>query len=426
MPDERALLDAVQGDAFAYFARETPGDLGLVPDSTAEGAPCSIAGVGFALTCFPVAVERGWMDRSEAARRVASVLRFLDGAPAGPGPRATSHRGFYYHFLDVATGRRARRSEVSTIDSAILFAGALTARAYFDRRAADEEDIRLLADRIYRRADWRWALAGGDTVSHGWRPGRGFLRYRWSGYNEALLLYVLALGSPTHGLAREHYASWTRGFRWRRIYGIEHLHAGPLFIHQFPQVWLDLRGIADGFMRERGIDYFENSRRATLLQRDYAVRNPRGYDGYGEVGWGLTASDGPGPALAEVAGRRRRFFDYTARGIPWGPDDGTLAPWAVAASMPFAPEVVLPTLRHMWESNRDERAGYGFHCSFNPTFPDRRPRLGWVSLRHYAINQGPTVAMIENHRTGLVWRLVAQSPYVRRGLARAGFRELRG
>lgn len=424
MADEGALLEAIQADAFAYFAREAPGGLGLVPDSDADGAPCSVAGLGFALTCLPIAVERGWMGRADAAARAAAVLRFLDGAAAEPAPRAASHRGFYYHFLDVATGGRARRCEVSTIDSAILFAGALTAQVYFDRRLSAEEDIRSLADGIYRRAEWRWALAGGDTVCHGWRPERGFLPYRWRGYNEALLLYVLALGSPTHGLGPEHYDAWTAGFRWRRIYGIDHLYAGPLFIHQFPQVWLDLRFRADPFMRERGIGYFENSRRATLLQRDYAVRNPRGHEGYGERSWGVSASDGPGPAVSEVRGRRRRFFDYTARGVPWGPDDGTLAPWAVAASLPFAPEIVLPSLRHMWEANRDERVPGGFHRSFNPSFPGHRGRLGWVSSRHYAINQGPTVAMIENHRTGLVWRLAARSPYVRRGLFRAGFREL--
>ncbi len=256
------------------------------------------------------------------------------------------------------------------------------------------------------------------------RPGRGFLRYHWTGYNEALLLYVLALGSPTAPLGPEHYAAWADGFRWRRIYGIELLYAGPLFIHQFPQVWLDLRGIGDAHARARGTDYFENSRRAVRMQRTYAARNPRGLEGYGEALWGFTASDGPGPAVLESGGRRRRFFDYAARGVPYGPDDGTLAPWAVAASLPFAPEEVLPTLRALARPFGDGGSPGGLHRSFNPTFPGAREDVGWVSDRRYAIHDGPMLALVENYRSGLVWRLMGRCPYVRRGLARAGFEEM--
>ncbi len=420
---DAALLDALQADSFGYFASAPLDGPGLTPDSTAEGAASSVAGVGFALTCFAVAAERGLLARADAAARTLRVLDVLVSAPMGSGPGAAGWRGFFYHFLDPWTGRRARRSELSTIDSTLLFAGALSAAAYFDRRDAVEEAIRAAADLLYRRADWPWALAGGAAVSHGWRPGRGFIPYRWTGYNEALLLYVLALGSPTYPLGPAHYAAWTQGFRWRRIYGIELLYAGPLFIHQFPQLWLDLRGIGDAFMRARGIDYFENSRRATLLQHEYAARNPRGLAGYGEACWGFTAGDGPGPGVFVRDGRKRRFFDYAARGVPFGPDDGTVAPWAVAASLPFAPEIVLATLRALAETPGADGARGGLHRSFNPTFPGGHETLGWVAPRRYAIQQGPMMIMAENYRSGLVWRLMSRSPYVRRGLARAGFTE---
>ena len=183
-------------------------------------------------------------------------------------------------------------------------------------------------------------------MSHGWKPETGFLRYRWQGYNEALILYVLGLGSPTHPLPAKSYRSWTSTYRWKRLYGYEFVYGAALFMHQLPQVWIDFRGIQDGFMRRHASDYFENSRRATYVNQHYAMRNPRGFRDYGEHVWGITASNGPGPATRRVKGVTRRFFGYRARGVPYGPDDGTLAPWAVAASLPFAPEIVLPTLQH--------------------------------------------------------------------------------
>jgi hypothetical protein len=177
-------------------------------------------------------------------------------------------------------------------------------------------------------------------------------------------------------------------------------------------------------VRARGLDYFENSRRATLAQQRYAVRNPRGFAGYGPRVWGLTATDGPGPAAHVVDGVERRFFDYEARGIPDGPDDGTLAPWAVVTSLPFAPEVVLPSIDYYRNHlHLCATTAYGFKATFNPTFParDHNPH-GWVSPYHFGINQGPIVLMIENHRSGLVWDVVRRCPYVVGGLRRAGFR----
>jgi len=260
-------------------------------------------------------------------------------------------------------------------------------------------------------------------VSHGWKPETGFLRYRWQGYNEALILYVLGLGSPTHPLPAKSYRSWTSTYRWKRLYGYEFVYGAALFMHQLPQVWIDFRGIQDGFMRRHASDYFENSRRATYVNQHYAMRNPRGFRDYGEHVWGITASNGPGPATRRVKGVTRRFFGYRARGVPYGPDDGTLAPWAVAASLPFAPEIVLPTLRHYSAAYPKMKSEYGLVCSFNPTFPAPGSRqAGWISQNHFALDQGPVILMIENYRSELIWRLMRGCPYVARGLRRAGFR----
>ncbi len=232
---------------------------------------------------------------------------------------ATGYRGFFYHFLDMDTGRRALKSELSTIDTAFLIAGVLTAGAFFDREASDEVEIRSLADALYRRVDWQWALNKGMAVAHGWTPERGFLRYRWEGYSEAILLYVLGLGSPTYPLPEASYEAWTRTYRWTKLYGYEFLYAGPLFVHQMSHVWIDFRGIQDEYMRDRGIDYSENSRRATLVQQQYAIRNPRGFRDYGGLCWGITASDGPGPATRRIDGIERRFSTIGRGGSRTGP-----------------------------------------------------------------------------------------------------------
>ncbi|MBA2565220.1 MAG: hypothetical protein H0V09_07325, partial [Gemmatimonadetes bacterium] len=198
-----------------------------------------------------------------------------------------------------------------------------------------------------------------------------------------------------------------------------------LFIHQLSHIWIDFRGIKDEYMRATGIDYFENSRRATYVQQQYAIRNPRRFTSYGEYVWGITASDGPGPARRRIRGIERRFFDYVARAIPYGPDDGTIAPWAAVASLPFAPEIVLPTLRRFNEVYPQMTSEYGFKCSLNPTFAGQaggqRNGGGWISKGYYGLDQGPIVLMIENYRSGLLWRLMRSCPHVVRGLRRARF-----
>jgi hypothetical protein len=419
------MLDRLRRESFDYFRHETDPFTGLIADKTQPGASSSIAAVGMGLSAYAVAVERGLLSRAKAIERTLKLLKFFHSSPQSPEPDATGYKGFYYHFLDMPTGRRAGQCELSTVDTAILMAGVLTVASYFSGQGKGESEIRDLAEILYRRVDWKWAMNDKATLCHGWKPETGFLPYRWdTDYSEALILYVLALGSPTFPIDPKGYAEWTSTFKFQKIYDIEHLYAGPLFIHQMSHLWLDFRGIQDNFNRKAGIDYFENSRRATYVQRQYGIENPKGFSHYHKYGWGLTASDGPGPAVLTVNGIRREFFDYIARGAPDGPDDGTISPWAVVASLPFAPEIVIETVRHAIEHlNLKGRSPYGFDASFNPTFPDTtRNRHGWVSPWIFGLNQGPIILMIENYQSELIWKCVRGCGYIVAGLHRAGFR----
>jgi hypothetical protein len=414
-------LAQLESDTFKYFAESINLENGLIPDNTREGAPCSITVVGFALTAYPIAVERGYMARAEAIKRCLLSLRFFANGPQGTGDDAIGNRGFFFHFLDMKTGRRVWKCEISTIDTAHLLAGALTAATYFDRETKAEAEIRKLAETLYARADWHWAQNRGLTVTHGWKPEKGFIRYRWTGYSEALILYVLGLASPEFPLPEKSYQAWSKPYKWKKLYGHEFLYAGPLFIHQLSHMWIDFRGIQDEYMRKKGIDYFENSRRAVYVQQSYAMRNPKKLVGYDRYCWGITASDGPGPAVQKFNGKRMRFYDYIARSIPYGPDDGTVAPWAIAGSLPFAPELVLPSLNRLNKDYPEMISKYGFKCSYNPTFRSGTGK-GWVSKGYYGLDQGPIVMMIENYRTELIWRLLKKNKYIVNGLRRAGFR----
>ena len=299
-----ANLDTLQWVSLIYYLRETHRENGLVADKTMPGSPSSIAAVGLALAAAPVVVEREIMTREVAAALVLKKLRFFRDSHQGPEPDATGYKGFYYHFLDMETGRRVWNCELSTIDTAFLIAGMLTAAAYFDGENDLENQIRRIADTLYRRVDWAWAADGQASITHGWRPETGFIPHRYEGYDEGLLLYILALGSPTHPIAPEGYDAWCSTFQWKTIYDTELLYSGPLFTHQLSHLFIDLKGIRDRFMRDRQIDYFENSRRATYLQREYAIRNPFQFASYSEVCWGFTAADGP--RVDDPDHRRRR------------------------------------------------------------------------------------------------------------------------
>ena len=415
------MLDALQRESFGYFVHEVDEANGLVLDKTAPGWPASIAAVGMALTCYPVGVQRGFMTHAHALARTLATLRFLHGLEQSESPEAAGCRGFFYHFIDMKTGRRAWRCELSTIDTALLMAGVLATAAYFHADTPDETELRRLAGALYERVEWDWLLGEKGTICHGWKPETGRLPWHWEGYDEALILYLLALGSPTHPVPAASYDAWCSSYQWREVEGLAHLHAGPLFIHQMSHVWVDFRGLRDAFMRAHDSDYFANSRAGTIAQQRYAIRNPRRHAMYGEFCWGITASDGPGARRWRGAGESP-YFDYVARGIPDGPDDGTLAPWAVVASLPFAPEIVLPTIEHYRRLQLHAANPYGFKASFNPSVPtDHEHAFGWVSPYHFGINEGPTVAMVENHRSGLTWRLMHSCAPLVAGLRRAGF-----
>ena len=420
-PADDALLDQLQREAFNYFLKAYNPRNGLVADTTRDGAPCSIAVIGFALSVYPVGVERGWMDRADAVQRTLATLRFLMASDQSGSARATGYRGFYFHFLDMESGARVWLSEVSLIDTGFLMAGILTAATYFDADVPNEIELRGLADALYRRVDWRWAQREGGAVTHGWKPECGFLNYGWEGYNEAILLYVLGLGSPTHALTDQSFNAWTMTYQWENLYGHDFLFAGPLFIHQFSHAWIDFRGIRDAFMREKDCDYFENSRRATYVQREYAMRNPGSFAGYGADCWGLSAGDGPHANARHIAGRNQAFYGYAARGVPYGPDDGTVCASATLSALVFAPELVLPALRALASRSGVNDTTLVRVSGFNPTVAEDGAN-GWESEGEFGLDQGMIVLMIENYRSGLPWRLGRANPFVRAGLRRAGFK----
>lgn len=304
------------------------------------------------------------------------------------------------------------------VDTALLIAGALAAAQYFGADEANEVELRALARMLYLRIDWDWAQDGRQTIWQGWKPECGFLHYGWEGYSEAIVLYALALGSPTHPVG-ECYGAWTATYQWENIYDQDLLYAGPLFVHQFSHAWIDLRGIRDQFMRDKRSDYFENSRRAVLVQREYARRNPKGCAGYDEDCWGLSAGDGPSDEQPQLSNEPRRLFGYAARGVPFGPDDGTLCPSAVLASVPFTPRIATHCLRTMLRRHPEILNHDRLTSGFNPSLSNAG--RAWVSPGHYGLDQGIAVLMLENHRSGLPWELMRNCVYVRDGLRRAGF-----
>ncbi len=420
---DEELLDRLQRAAFDYFLENVNPQNGLVADTSRPNSAASIAVVGFALSCYPIGVERGWMTRAEAVKLTLAALRFFWNSQQGNGDDVTGHKGFYYHFLDMRTGLRVWRCELSMVDTALLIAGVLVAATYFSENKDDEREIRELAEAMYKRVDWRWAQGSTPTLRQGWKPKSGFLHYGWEGYNEATILYVLSMASPDSPTSDDSYAGWTATYQWENIYGYDVLYGGPLFMHQFSHAWIDFAGIRDAFMREKNSDYFENSRRSTYLHRDYARHNPYDFGGYNDNLWGLSAGDGPGGFRARVERRPHRFSGYAARGAPFGPDDGTIAPWSYPASMPFAPEICLPALRHLLDRYPGVVSNFRLPSGFNPTLANRRKfgRDGWVSEGYYGLDQGIVVMMIENHRSRLLWKLMRSNQHIRRGLLKAGF-----
>jgi hypothetical protein len=436
-PPLTPLFDDLEKRTFNYFWDTANPDNGLIPDRYPYTEPfASIAAVGFGLTAYGVGVERGYITREQARQRTLVTLRFLEGAPQGARKEGMSgYHGFFYHFLDLKTGARyADWVELSSVDTTLLLGGVLFAQSYFDQNTPDETEIRRLADTIYRRVDWPWMQAHSPLISMGWMPGQGYINYDWRGYNEGMLIYVLALGSPMQGVGSDAWTAWTQSYQrtWGSFEGQEYLGFAPLFGHQYSHVWVDFRGIQDAYMREHGFDYFENSRRATYAQRAYAIANPMAWKLYGENIWGLTASDGPVASEQQYNGHARKFRHYSARGAGLADafDDGTIAPTAAAASLPFAPEIVIPAVEEMHKLFGGALySDYGFLDAFNPSFTYDVPLktgklvtgIGWIAGDYIGIDQGPILAMIENYRDEFVWKTMRKNAYIRRGLKRAGF-----
>ncbi|MES2044433.1 MAG: glucoamylase family protein [Pseudomonadota bacterium] len=432
-----ALFDDIEERTFRWFWDTGNPANGLVPDSWPDPEFCSIAAVGFALTVYPVGAARGWITRAAARERTLATLRFFDRAPQGAAAEGTSgYQGFFYHFLHMDSGLRYGNVELSSVDSTLLFLGMLFAAEYYDQDHPDEREIGRLARAIYARADWNWFRRGQAVISMGWHPGQGFLPRNWDGYNEGMMVNVMALGSPTHAVPPAIWDAWCAPYPrfWRGTGAARRLAFGPSLGHQYSHMWIDFRGIRDRAMRAAGFDYFENSRRETWAQRAYAIRNPMGWDGYSRDIWGLTACVGPAGIRHLFKGQEREFRAYSARGPidePDGYDDGTIAPTAALGSLAFAPEIVVPATLAMHRRYGDWLYGkYGFYDAFNPSFrwtdqPTERgavdPARGWVSQNYLGIDQGPIIGAIANARDDFVWRAMRRSAPIRQGLRRAGF-----
>ncbi len=399
-----ALMDTLQVTSFRYFWEQTNPANGLTRDRSAVGSPASIAAVGFGLSAICTGIDRGWVSRETGRARVRTTLNTFWTGPQGTGATGyIGYQGLFYHFLDMSTAKRTWDCEVSTIDTALLMAGILDCRQYFNTVDTLDVAVRALADSIYRRADWNFFRNSNPGILMGWKPGTGFSGFgQWIGYNEAMILYILALGSPTHPVPTTAWNTWTSGYRWQTYYGYTYVNFPPLFGHHYSHCWIDFRSIKDAYMRTQGITYFENSRRATLAQRAYCTANPGGFVGYGADLWGLTASDGP--------------EGYNARGAPPAQNDnGTITPTAPGGSVPFAPTEALACLQTMWENHRAQLWGiYGFKDAFNLT-------QNWWGTDYLGIDEGPIILGIENYRTGAPWSRFMQDADVQVGLGRAGF-----
>jgi hypothetical protein len=438
-----AFLDMVQERTFRWFWDYTPHQTGLVPDRAPSLTFSSVAAIGYGLTAYPVGVERGWVEREAARERTLNTLLFLWEQPQGDAQTGVAgHRGYFYHFLTMDEGTRFATNELSSIDTGLLMMGALFAGEYWRGDHEDERAIRAYADSLFRRVEWNWMVVRSPLISMGWfpetgnysaDPETGFIRYDYEGYNEAMFLYILGLGSPTHPIPRDAWDAYSSTYRWGSYYGHDHLNFSPLFGHQYSHVWIDFRGIQDAFMRVRGIDYFENSRRATLAQRAYGADNPNDWRGYSEDIWGWTASDGPVDTTMMIDGRERTFRTYWARGVSanYQNDDGTIAPTAAGGSVPFAPQETIAALRAMYDRYGEHLfSDYGFLDAFNLTLrqPVRTQHgavvdgVGWFNDDYLGIDQGPILLMIENHRSGMIWDHMRRNRHIIRGLERAGFR----
>jgi hypothetical protein len=422
--EETILLDSIQQKTFLFFMNERNPENGLVKDRSASWAPASIAAIGFALPSYAVGVERRWISRDEAAEITFKILKFFISSVQSPDINVTGYQGFYYHFLRMNSGTREWNCELSTVDTGLLMMGIIFARNYFNQDNDIENEIRDIAAKLIGRMNWDFfqmpvTSEHANSISMGWTPENGLHDMGWVGYNEALFLYILAAGSGMTN-AEAAYETWLTSYDWRTPYpDLSHAAFPPLFGHQFSFCFINPRGLKDKFMKEKGIDYFENSLRATYVQRLYAIDNPKGWVGYDSLCWGISASDGP---TEKYNFDDKNFLGYAGRGTS-GPDlnyfdDGTITPYASISSIVFAPEIVLPTIKSINQKYGKSLWGpYGYFDAFNPT-------LNWFNKEYIGIAQGPVLLMIENFRSGLVWNYVMKDSVIQNGMKRLGFEHL--
>lgn len=387
-----ALLEDIERTAFQFFAEQSHPRTGLVRDrARADGSEsvgkASIAASGFSLSAWVIAAERGWVTREAAVERVRLKLRFLT-------TEAPRQHGFFYHFMEMDTGERAWKCEVSSIDSALAYSGAIVAREYFN-----DPEITRLANTLLNDVDWQWFRNGGDQVSLSWHDETGFSRYRWDRYSEHVLMSFLSLGVSSHPLPAEYWRAWSRQ-PLGKYADYVYVQEPPLFVHQFPQGYLDLRD-----RRDAAMDYFRNSQLATLAQRQWSIDLKPEFPYWGENLWGLTASDSATGYKAWGGPPRTMRFNSL---------DGTIVPCAAAGSLIFEPELTLAVLHHLKDTYGDRIwKRYGFVDAFHP-------ENGWVNPDVIGIDQGITMIQAENLRTGLIHRLFMQAPEVKLGMAKAG------
>lgn len=435
---DNPLIAQIHKRTFDWFWDITNHETGLTPDRWPTIDFSSVAGIGFALSSYCVAAEREYKPREILAERARNTLKYLYNLPQGPEPTGKGgYKGYFYHFLHFDNGTRYKEVELSSIDTSLLLLGAIFASEYFNRDNEVEREIREYTKLIYERVDWSYLQAENGLQSMGWHPEHGFIDGYWAGMNEGMMVYILGMASPTHPIPQAAYDKWLSTYdqQFEENWGQPHMSFHALFIHQYNHVYIDYRGIADKYMRNKGFDYFENSKRATLAQRNYATINPHKWNDYSAEIWGLTACDGPAQGKFKIDGIERDFRTYSARGPgkPYEFDDGTIAPTAGIASIPFTPDLSIKLAESFVAKYGDDiYTKYGFKDSFNPTFKidgvsekgKITKRAGWVSNDYLAIDQGPILLMIENHYSGLIWKYMRNSKIIKKGLQLADFKAM--
>lgn len=384
--EDRGLLEKIERDTLQYFVRLSDKTSGLTRDSSRPGSPTSIATTGFALAAYAIGGDRGWITKEFAYKRILLTLKTLR--------MKTPHKeGFFYHFLDSRTARRVWTSEASSIDTALVIAGALLAAQYYPGT-----EIEKLAHEIYERVNWPWMMNGSDFICMGWTPESKFLPYYWDSYSEHLLLQALAIGSPSFPVPAKTWEAWLRPQETYNGHKVVYASTGSLFTYQFSHAYIDFRNLDDG-----GIDYFENSRAATLANRDYSLSFSGKYKTYSAASWGLSASVGPG--------------GYKAYGGKpgGGLHDGTIAPYAALSSINFTPEQSVQAARFFFENYRQNLYGdFGFKDAFNLD-------KSWWANEYLGIDQGITLLMLENYlREGVVWKKFMQLAAIQKWIELTG------